>query len=98
MTDEMISRLDQLHAGQVSVLGGATSRHYKGSSKRAGNALGVGAITPSPAACAAPPSGCARRTGAQPRSPSAVEPGYDGSARRPTCKPKWRRRFVDYPP
>ena len=36
MTDEMISRLGQLRAEGVSVLGGATSRHYKGSGKRAG--------------------------------------------------------------
>jgi TolB-like protein/DNA-binding winged helix-turn-helix (wHTH) protein/Tfp pilus assembly protein PilF len=35
MTDEMISRLGQLHAERVSVLGGATSRHYKGSGKEA---------------------------------------------------------------
>jgi TolB-like protein/DNA-binding winged helix-turn-helix (wHTH) protein len=31
MTDEMISRLGQRQAGRVTVLGGATSRHYKSS-------------------------------------------------------------------
>jgi TolB-like protein/DNA-binding winged helix-turn-helix (wHTH) protein/Tfp pilus assembly protein PilF len=35
MTDEMISRLGQLRAGRVDVLGGATSRHYKESGKEA---------------------------------------------------------------
>jgi TolB-like protein/DNA-binding winged helix-turn-helix (wHTH) protein/Tfp pilus assembly protein PilF len=35
MTDEMISRLGQLR-GRVSVLGGATSRHYKASGQEAG--------------------------------------------------------------
>lgn len=35
MTDEMISRLGQRQAGRVTVLGGATSRHYKSSTKPA---------------------------------------------------------------